>query len=151
MNKREEAIILMKEIRECRPYPLFKTIDNEDKGIRFVLAYLNKNQGGVIAKELADKMNISTARISVLIKKMDSQKLIKKAGDKSDSRKVIIKLTAKGKQIANMNYEEVVKAHEKLIEEISANDLKTYIKISKKIKNTLNEFALTSGDNNENI
>ena len=152
MTKREKAIELMNELRKSRPLPIFEHIDNSDKGIYFILAYLKRHQDeDVFAIDLANKLHVSTARISVVLKKLENRGLIYKHQDKNDTRKVKIKLSKKGEKLADEHFEKIVKAHEKLIDEISDTELKTYIRISNKIKDKLSQIDNKVGDNNENI
>ena len=152
MTKREKAIELMNELRKCGPRPIFKQIDNSDQGIYFILAYLRHHQDeDVFAIDLANKLRVSTARISVVLKKLENRGLILKQQDKKDTRKVKIKLSKKGERLADEHFEKIVKAHERLIDEISDTELKTYIKISKKIKEKLCQIDDKAGDDNENI
>ena len=152
MTKREKAIELMNELRRSGPRPIFTQIDNSDKGIYFILGYLRHHQDeDVFAIDLANKLHVSTARISVVLKKLESRGLILKQQDKNDTRKVKIKLSKKGERLIDEHFEKIVKAHEKLIDEISDNELKTYIRISKKIKETLSQIDNKGGEDNENI
>lgn len=141
MNKRQQAINLMEQMRKSAPKPLFEKISNEEKGIRFILGYLNNHENDeIIAKDLANKMNISTARISVLLKKMLDKGLIVKLPIKNDTRKTKIKLSKKGKQITSTFHEKMIKVHEKILDEISEKDIKNFLRISNKINEVINEF-----------
>lgn len=142
MSKREEAIKLMEQLRNCTPKPLFEKISNEEKGIRFILGYLNKHDGEeIIAKDLADKMNISTARISVLLKKMADKELIIKSEVKGDTRKTKIELSKKGKEITKAFHEKMIKAHERILDKVSEKEIKSFLRISKKISEVIKEFS----------
>lgn len=152
MTKREKAIELMNELRRSGPRPIFERIDNSDKGIYFILGYLRHHQNeDVYAIDLAKKLHVSTARISVVLKKLENRGLILKQQDKNDTRRVKIKLSKKGERLAIEHFEKIIKAHEKLVDEISDAELKTYIRISKKIKEALCQIDNKEGDNNENI
>lgn len=152
MTKREKAIELMNELRKSGPRPIFERIDNSDKGIYFIIGYLKHHKDeDVFATDLANKLHVSTARISIILKKLENRGLVLKQQDKKDTRKVKIKLSKKGERLADEHFEKIVKAHEKLVDEISDTELKTYIRISKKIKEALSQIENKVGDNNENI
>lgn len=138
MNKREKAIRLMENIRKSAPRPLIDSISIEDKGIHFILGYLkcHKDEDNNIV-DLAKELGVSTARISVLIGKMEKKELVRKIRSKTDARKVMVKISAKGERIADENFEMMVKAHEKLIESISEEDLKNFVRVSGIIRDVM--------------
>ncbi|MBR3228396.1 MAG: MarR family transcriptional regulator [Erysipelotrichaceae bacterium] len=140
MNKREKAIRLMEDIRKSAPRPLIDSISNEDKGINFILGYLkcHKDRENNIV-DLAKELGVSTARISVLIRKMENKELVRKTRSKTDARKVMVKISARGERIADANFEMMVKAHEKLIECVSEDDLKNFVRVSGIIKDVMED------------
>ena len=78
MNTREEAIEFLQNQHSCRAKSFFGKIDESQKGIGFVLAYLRNSNGDVIAGDLARELNVSTARIAALLKKMEKSGYIKR-------------------------------------------------------------------------
>lgn len=62
-----------------------------------VLFILNKNDGQS-QKELADKMNIKPATMTVMLKRMEKAGFIKKVQDKEDQRVSRVYLTDKGRE-----------------------------------------------------
>ena len=145
MNKREKAIRLMEEIRNNRPRPLLENLDKGERGINFILGYLLNHREEVIAADLAKELGASTARISVLLKKMKDRELIETASSKEDARKIVIRLAGKGERLAKDNFEKLVRAHEKLLDNLNDDEIETFLKISGKIKLIMDETMKEGG------
>ena len=151
MNRREKAIRLMEDIKENRPGPLLEHIDRGERGLNFVLGYLDHHSDKeVIAADLAKELGVSTARISVLLRKMKDKGLIETAPSARDARKTVLKLSKKGKRLSNENFERMVRAHERLLESLSDREIETFLKISKKIQTVMTE-TFREGGKDENI
>ncbi|MBR3227569.1 MAG: MarR family transcriptional regulator [Erysipelotrichaceae bacterium] len=140
MNRREKAIRLMEDIRKSAPRPLIDSISSEERGIHFILGYLkcHKDEENNIV-DLAKELGVSTARISVLIGKMENKELVRKTRSKTDARKVMVKISDRGEKIADENFEMMVKAHEKLIECVSEEDLRNFVRVSGIIKDVMED------------
>ena len=140
----------MEDIRNNAPRPLFDSIGLEEKGIRFILGYLkcHKDEDIKIA-DLARELGVSTARMSVLIGRMEADKLVRKIRSKKDARQVMVKITAAGEKIADEHFETLVRAYEKLIDSVSEEDLRNYVRVSGIIKGVLKNAK--AGDKTDEI
>ena len=151
MDKREKALKLMEEIKENRPLPLLESIDRGERGLNFILGYLERHRDEeVIAADLAKELGASTARISVLLKKMKEKGLVESRASKDDARKIVIRLTEKGEKLSRENLERLIRAHEKLLDELSEKEIGSFLKTSGKIRAIMDE-ALREGGNDESI
>ncbi|MBR0461757.1 MAG: MarR family transcriptional regulator [Erysipelotrichaceae bacterium] len=151
MNRREKAIKLMEAIKDNRPVPLLEHIDKGERGENFVLGHLDHHRREeVIAADLAKELGVSTARISVLLKKMKDKGLIETAASDRDARKSVIRLTKKGEKLSHDNFEKMVRAHERLLESLSEKEIETFLKISKKMQIVMNE-SFREGGKDESI
>lgn len=134
MDKRELAIKYCRELASCKPAEFFKDVTSYEKGIHFILVYLFESKHEVLAKELAKSLRVSTARIAVLLNKMEARDLIQRIHSDKDARVTIVKLTEKGKNHILSKFEVGIERMIELIEEIGEEDLKEFIRLSKKIK-----------------
>ncbi|MBR2577426.1 MAG: winged helix-turn-helix transcriptional regulator [Erysipelotrichaceae bacterium] len=151
MTKREKAVRLMEEIKKKRPVPLLEHIDRGERGINFILAYLDSHRDKeVIAADLAKELGVSTARVSVLLKKLKDKALIKTFASARDARKAVVELTEKGEKTAKENLEKLIKAHEKLLDELSDKEIETFLRISGKMQMIMDE-TLKEGGKDESI
>lgn len=56
-------------------------------------------EDGVLVNDIAKKLILNTNTMTPLLKRMEQQDIVKRERSKEDERKVIIKLTEKGKQL----------------------------------------------------
>lgn len=137
MEKREQALILMEELRKCRPQIFLDKIDLTDRGIHFVLGYLIHHNEEVISSDLSNALNVSTARMAKLLNKMEANKLLIKKHSNDDARKTVVVLTQKGIDKALLYKETLVNVTMNLIDQVGYNDLQEFVRISYKMKNAM--------------
>ena len=70
MTKEEKALDYLNQFRECKFSSLQKPFTGADSGMGFILVYMCHHVKEVSQKALAEKMNVSKARITSLIQKM---------------------------------------------------------------------------------
>lgn len=136
MNQREKAIELIRKMKPSKS-DFINQLNMTDRGIHFILGYLEDAKGKVIAGDLAKHLNVSTARIAVLIKKMESRSLIRTYSSPEDARKTIIEITETGKKQVDAFKEELISGMERLIEVVGVKDIEEFIRISMKIKEAI--------------
>lgn len=137
MNTKEYAQMFIKEFCSCVPKNFFSKIEETQRGIGFILIYLNNAQTEVVAGDLAREMNVSTARIAALLKKMESNHLIVRYDSAQDARKTVVEMTAEGKSYLDKIKEDMLRKTELLVEKIGKNDLEEFLRISHNIKDIL--------------
>ncbi len=101
MASTEQIEILMEQLKKAPPAECFQNFDMSTAGIRAILKILNETDGKVTAGNLSEHMQVSTARIAVLLKKMEAKGLIEKVHDSADGRVVVVKLSNQGKELAD--------------------------------------------------
>lgn len=105
------------------------------QGIGFILMYLYRNQDKeVLSGELASKLNVSTSRISTLLKKIESKGMIVRKSSPTDCRLTIVEITQKGKEEVIKKQKEGEKMISKIIDYVGEEDLMEFFRISKKMK-----------------
>ena len=95
-NRKEQIDTLLKKMVEAKPFELFNQIDETNKGMGFILGFLYKTKGDVYSIDIANALDESTARIAVLLKKLEASELIIKSKCLCDARKIKVSLTEKG-------------------------------------------------------
>lgn len=97
----------------------------------------------ITVNEITQKLILNTNTVTPLLKRMETQGLITRERSSDDERKVIVKLTAKGKQLQ----EEASTIPQKLIEGLAASSMT--INELVELKNRLNQIIdfLTKKDN----
>ncbi len=100
MATREQIEVLLERLEKAPPSEHFQHIDNNPVGIRAILKYLSETNEKVTAGKISEHLKVSTARVAVLLKKMEAKGLIEKEHDPDDGRIVIVELSGHGKQTA---------------------------------------------------
>lgn len=91
---------LMEALRKAPPSEHFQKIDRSTMGIRAILKYLSEGNGQATAGEISRALRVSTARVAVLLKKMESRGLLEKQSDPTDGRLVVARLSQQGTDTA---------------------------------------------------
>ncbi|OOB77687.1 MAG: hypothetical protein BEN19_01430 [Epulopiscium sp. Nuni2H_MBin003] len=129
---------VMDMLSKNHPKHTFDRINKTNAGIFAVLKYLNEAQSIVCSKDISTALKVSTARMSVLLKKMEKQNLITKYADSNDSRITRVRLTTTGEdtiiQIKNHLYLVVTK----IIDEIGFDEVTKCFATLEKIKQIMN-------------
>ena len=139
MDVHDEARELLGKIHACRPKGFFGKIDESQRGVGFVIAYLSKADHEVIAGELARELGVSTARIAALLKSMEKNGLIVRQRSERDARQTVVNITEAGAKFAEELKEQLFSKIELMIEKVGKKDLEEFIRISNKIREALGE------------
>ncbi|MCH5341498.1 MAG: MarR family transcriptional regulator [Acetatifactor sp.] len=139
MGTREDAQKMLREFRGCWSKPFFSKIDECQKGIGFVLVYLQEADHEVIAGELARELNVSTARIAALLRKMEKSGLIVRYHSSEDARQTVVEITQAGTEYVDNMKEQILTKIELLLEKVGKKDMEEFIRISHKVKEVFDE------------
>ena len=124
----------MEQLKKAPPAECFQNFDMSTVGIRAILKILNETDSKVTAGDLSEHMKVSTARIAVLLKKMEAKGLIEKEHDSADGRVVVVKLTDNGKEIAD-EFKENLYAHiGEMIDNIGMDRMLEFAAVSNEIQ-----------------
>ena len=77
---------------------LVDLIEDGYKGMFVILCILHDSKCDVVAGDLAKQMKVSTARVAKALNTLESKNYIKRESEKSDARKVVIRMTQQGEQ-----------------------------------------------------
>lgn len=139
MTSREDAQEFLRKLRSCRAKSFFGKMDESQRGIGFILVYLEEATGEVIAGDLARELNVSTARIAALLKTMEKNGLIIRYRSSADARQTVVEITGEGREYTRQMKEQIIEKAEMLIEKVGKEELEEFIRISRKIKEALEE------------
>lgn len=135
MEIQKKAIELINKIASTRPFEILHRIDRRNEGMLFIINYINEKSSDVSAGELASALSVSTARVAVLLKKLEKKGYAKKYTNKKDGRITMVAITDKGIDFMNSEKEKNVIILTKLIDKIGFEELDSFIKTALKIKN----------------
>lgn len=139
MTRREEALAILDQMRTCAPRDLFARLDELHKGTGFLLGLLDAADGVVYAGDIARQMQVSTARIAVILNKMEKSGFIRREPATQDARKTVVKLTGAGRAWIQDTKERVLDRTELLLERVGREDVWEFIRLSRKINRAMEE------------
>ena len=140
MVTREQVMHVLNKLKANKPTMLFSKVDETSVGMNFILLYLSENAEDVYASTIADKMEISRARVAVLIQKLINRGLIEKQESNHDARIAMLKLTKQGQEEIKHCKDHMISNVTKVIEEVGIDEVYKFIETSAKIKNILDEL-----------
>lgn len=137
MATQEQIAMLLEELEKAAPYEQFKSIDKNTAGVRAILKYLNETEETVTAGKISRYMNVSTARVAVLLKKMVANGLIEKTDDPEDARIVVVRLSEHGVKTAEKVRESIHAQVGAMIDKVGMERMLEYVAISNEIRSVM--------------
>lgn len=108
--------------------PLAQLVLNESQaGIGAAIKFLHQNQRAVTAGEIANEIHVSTARIAVLLKKMDARGLICREKSEQDRRVTLVRISDYGEQQVQECLSATARQIERMIDAIGMERLMQFI------------------------
>ena len=138
MVSQEEVIRLLNEFNRIKPLEFLQRIDVSSMGIGNVLGYLCFAGREVSAGEISEYMDVSTARVAVLLKKMSEKKLITRTSDPHDKRKVMVSITEEGKKQYCEKMNEIILYAGAIIDHFGVEKMEDFIASCKEIRDVVN-------------
>lgn len=139
MGIREDAQEFLVELYSCIPKSFYSELETTQRSFGFVLDHLEHTNSEVIAGDFASLLNVSPARIAVLLKRLEQNGFITRHTSSKDARRTVVEITPAGIAFVDEMREQILRKVELLLKQISKEDLYTYIKISHQIKRAMDE------------
>ena len=146
MTKQEKAFEYLNKFRNCKLSSLKDTFSSVDSGMNFILFYMYTYVKEVTAKELAEQMNVSKARITSLIQKLEERGLVQRKTSYEDERVNIISLTEKGNEEGEELINYSLKVIMQIMDEIGLEEIDRFLETLFKVKEILMNIT-TCGKN----
>ena len=105
-------------------------IDESMHGENFVLLYILRQNNFVLPSEIGGEMNISSARVAVILNNLENKGLITRQIDKSDRRKILVTLTQKGLEQAEIHNQMIISLAARMLESLGEHDAKELVRIT---------------------
>lgn len=134
MATQEQIHRIFQKMRESHPREFFYHMDETQAGIGAVLRLLYMEKKPVTAGKISDTLGISTARVAVLLRKMESKGLIIKEKNPLDARVTIVSLTDMGTEMIKEAWKEIQEQMGKIIDTVGEERLLEYIEINNEIR-----------------
>ena len=146
----KQEISKMIDLLECnKRNESFAKLQHIKQGMEGVLRILSNNDKPIKSKEISDELCISTARMAVLLKKMEHKGLITKETSISDARNTMVSLTKAGKKEITSIKEGFLKVASKIHDEIGYENMEMVFSVLDKIDEIIANTKEIRVDNND--
>lgn len=145
MATQEQITKTMQIIEELKPRHILDKIAPTDVGLLAVIKYLKEAKElnkDVHSVDISNFLNVSSARVTVLLKKLENKGIIKKEKSKNDTRTIIIELTDKGYLLSKKIKENLQNSLNTMIDEFGYNELLEALNYLSKLKSILDKQTL---------
>ena len=146
MASEQRIVEILKEFNNIKPIAFLQQIDVTSVGIGNVLGFLSSSDRAVSAGEISSYMNVSTARVAVLLRKMADKGLIEKNSDPQDGRKVMVSITDKGRSKLKRSRDEILLYANAIIERFGEEKILDFIESCKVIREIVDEVKVNDPD-----
>lgn len=138
MTTEEKALEMMEHFRSVRPMTVLKNLELSEQGMFFILKYLDDHaHREIIAADLAKELNVSGARITNLLKKMENKEWIRKYSSSKDARKTVVVLSEQGKKVIDDVHRTHLQSMVQIIEDVGVEDMETFFSILLKVRDSI--------------
>ena len=137
MATSEQIEFIEAELKKIHPVRFMKAINKTQAGIGAVLRLLYESENTVTAGSISEYMNVSTARVAVLLKKMVAKGLIEKENDAGDARVTVVRLSGYGRETVQNLKDDMYRELGEIIDKIGMERMMEFIRISGEIRDTL--------------
>ncbi|MCL2491743.1 MAG: MarR family transcriptional regulator [Coriobacteriia bacterium] len=131
------AAELMDEMKSLHSIKPQQHINEAFRGEAFILDYIATHEGTVLPSEIGHVMDVSSARIANALGNLEKKGLITRRIDTGDRRRILIELTAHGKEMAHKHHQAILGVVSKMLSLLGEDDAKEYVRINKRLSQIL--------------
>ncbi|MBO4495835.1 MAG: MarR family transcriptional regulator [Clostridiales bacterium] len=136
---------LLQDFNSIKPLAFVQQMDIQSMGIGNVLGFLACSGREVSAGEISEYMNVSTARVAVLLKKMSDKGLIVKKNDPNDGRRVMVSITDLGQELLAEKQNEIILYGSAVVEHFGVERVRDFIQACREIRDVVEEVKIQQG------
>lgn len=140
MATRAQIEMVLEEFKKVHPpHPsgFLQRIDERQEGVGAVLCLLHEAKDTVTAGRISEVLGVSTARVAVLLKKMEAKGLIAKERAPFDARVTVVTLTEQGRETMHRIEEEIFRQMGIVIDRVGEERVLEFIAIAKEIQSAV--------------
>lgn len=98
-----------------------------ESGVLQILLDNEKNKKPLSSGDICAKMQLSSGRTALTLKSLELKRLIVRRADEKDKRRILVKLTEKGKALAESTAKDVSAAVNKIVEKLGEKQAAEFI------------------------
>lgn len=138
--EKKEIEKLAEDFIQTRPPHFLREINDTNAGIGLVLKLLHTSPSGrLTAGDISEAMDVSTARVAVLLKKMEKKGLIVKETDKSDARVTIVCLSEQGENKVSEMKRDAIERISIVIDKLGEEKFKQFVALSAEVHKAMHD------------
>lgn len=149
MATKEEIIYVMELLHKNRPKNIIDEIKNQEIGSIAVIKYLYKSEDKVKSIDISRFLGISSARMTIILKKLENKNLIERIDSSLDGRAKYIQLTEKGFKFADKIKKDMQIIAGKIVDEFGLEEFEKTINNLNKLDEILTENKPNMEDLND--
>ncbi len=140
MATTEQIEYVMRELPKAHPANFFKVFNDANTGFGFALKLLySAEDNRLSAGAISEAMGVSTARVAVLLKKMESKGLITRESDRADARVRVVCLSESGRTVAERMNCNIRNHISNVIDRVGMEKLVQLVELSVEVKTAMAE------------
>lgn len=124
---------LAKAKRQMVKIPDFHRITEPSSGESFVLGYLSERDKPVNPKEISEAMNVSSARIAMIVNRLEEKGMVKREQDPENGRHTIVYLLPAGRRQRQKNIEKFNRCAIRFLKAMEPEDAVEYVRSQSKV------------------
>lgn len=128
---------VLRHLQTDHPSALFQRMRDTGAGLAAVLRILEEAPGEVTSGQISEAMQVSTARVAVLLKKMAARGLIAKYADPRDARVTMVRLSPAGKDLVRQMKQDLYTQVGSVIDRLGMEKIQVFLSISQEIQAAL--------------
>ena len=141
MVSNEKIKRIIKLIEDVELEKVFKSLKDTMSGMGAALHILYEYDRSTTSGQLCDLLGVSSARVAVLLKTMESKGLIVKRKGVLDARTTVVSLTAFGKETTLKIREEMYNRINRIIDHVGFAQLEQFFAVAKQIEKAVTPTA----------
>ncbi len=127
-------------------------INATNAGISLAVKLLTESpEKKLTAGDMSQAMRVSTARVAVLLQKMESRGLISKESDKTDGRVTIVRLTGDGEKFAETMRRTAIERISMVIDKLGEEKFLQFASLNAEFNEAVGEVFAFYSDKNDNF
>lgn len=140
MAESADIAFVISHLRKDRSADFFATLNQSAMGMAAVLSYLQAHPEGTTTGAISRNMNVSSARMAVLLRKLEEKGYIERTSSQEDGRVIMVRLTGKGQAESTRLQGEIRDLIGSIIDRIGMQRMREYIQVSEEIQSAAASF-----------
>lgn len=133
----EQIKKVFQEMVTLHPEKFLKHMNETQAGLGAVMRLLYMEKEPITAGAISEQLGISTARVAVLLKKLEAKGTITRLRDPSDARKTLVQLTDDGTAWIQKTWKEIRAQMGKVIDTVGEERLLDFFEVAREIQKVM--------------